>query len=214
MIALRSYIRNQRGATAAEFALVLPLALLLFFGIIDVGRYVWALNQIEKSVQAGARYAVATSIVPEGLNSADYVGDTSCGTALAPGDTICKDALGTIACTSSGSAVACTCETSPCPTLGTADTAAFNNVVARMNVIDGRIGASNVTIKYSGSGLGYAGDPATDDDGNALSDIAPLVTVEVPSVSFRMLLLLGGSVNLPRISYSLTLEDGDGAIAY
>lgn len=214
MMALRTFLQNRSGATAAEFALVLPIALLLFFGIIDVGRYVWAINELEKSVQAGARYAVATDIVPDGLNSADYVGDTSCGTTLTAGDTICKEALGTISCSSASGTVSCTCETSPCPTLGTANTTAFTNIVSRMNVIDARIRASNVTIKYSGSGLGYAGDPATDDDGNDLSDIAPIVTVEVPSVPFRALLLLGGGVDLPRVSYSLTLEDGVGAMAY
>ena len=55
MTRLASFLRNRSGAAAAEFALVLPVALLLFFGIMDVGRYVWALNEIEKAVQAAAR---------------------------------------------------------------------------------------------------------------------------------------------------------------
>ena len=34
-----AFLTDRRGATAAEFALVLPAALLLLFGVIDVGRY-------------------------------------------------------------------------------------------------------------------------------------------------------------------------------
>ena len=73
--------------------------------------------------------------------------------------------------------------------------------------------ADNVTITYSGSGIGYAGDPAVDDAGDPLSDIAPLVTVEVHGISLRTLTLFGGTVALPPVRSTLTLEDGDGAKA-
>ena len=51
-------ILDRRASSAAEFALVLPAALLLLFGIIDVGRYAWQLNEYEKATQMGARHAV------------------------------------------------------------------------------------------------------------------------------------------------------------
>lgn len=207
MTRLRAFLANRSGAAAAEFALVLPIALLFFFGILDVGRYVWSMNELEKAVQMGTRYAVATKVVADGLRGNDYIG-TTCGSAtLKPGDPICKEALGTISCTRT----ACTCPTAPCPTTLTSDAAAFDAIVARMSVVAPFIQSGNVRVNYSGSGLGYAGDPATEDDGAA---IAPIVTVEVQSLTIRLMLLLGGAVQLPSFSYSQTLEDGDGTVAY
>ena len=49
--------RSQRGAVAVEFALVLPLLMLLVFGIIDFGRAYYTLNQVISSVREGARFA-------------------------------------------------------------------------------------------------------------------------------------------------------------
>lgn len=219
MNALRAFVRNGSGAAAAEFALVLPVALLFFFGIFDVGRYVWTINELEKAVQMGTRYAVATEVVASGLGDMEYVGLTCPDGVLKPGQTICRDALGTIACTKSGSTVTCGCTASAigsdsCPASTTGDTDAFDAVVARMRVVAPFLRPDDVTIRYSGSGLGFAGDPATDDDGANLSDVAPIVTVEVRSITIRLMLLLGGRVRLPGFSYSLTLEDGDGTIAY
>jgi hypothetical protein len=217
--ALRSFLRKCSGAAAAEFALVLPVALLLFFGILDAGRYVWTINEMEKAVQMGTRYAVATEVVPESLKEMDFTGIACPSGTLAAGATICKDALGTISCTKSGSTVTCACTESglgsgTCPEEETGDVAAFDNIVSRMRVINPSIGSGDVTIKYSGSGIGFAGDPTTDDDGEAMSDVSPIVTVEIKSLSMRAMLLFGGPVRLPGFSYSQTLEDGDGAVAY
>lgn len=194
--------------------MILPLALLILFGIIDAGRYIWQVNQVQKAAEAGARYAVATALVPSGLNAYDAVGFACPSGTIAHGDPICKEALGTIRCASGGGSVSCSCEEGPCPTLGTPDSAAFANIVARMQVFAPQIRAANVVVRYSGSGLGYAGDPATDDDGNPLSDIAPIVAVEVRSFDMPALLLFGGDVSLPGASATLTLEDGDGRKAF
>ena len=209
MRGLSALIRDPRGASAAEFAMVLPLALLLMFGLFDVGRYAWTLGQLEKSAQMGARYAVSTALVPSGLNSYETIGLTCPGGVLEAGDRICREALGAVRCTASG----CTCARTPCPDLGTANSAAFSNIVARMRVATPMLGPDNVTVTYSGSGIGYAGDPATDDAGNPLSDIAPLVTVEIHGVSLRTMTLFGGTIALPPVRSTLTLEDGDGAKA-
>ena len=48
---------ERRGAVAVEFALVLPMLMLLVFGIIDFGRAYYTLNTIISSVREGARYA-------------------------------------------------------------------------------------------------------------------------------------------------------------
>ena len=209
----RTFRRDQRGASAAEFALVLPLALLLMFGLFDIGRYAWTLGQLEKSAQMGARYAVSTALVPSGLNTYETIGLTCPGGVLEAGDRICREALGAIRCTGSGSAASCTCARTPCPDLGTANAEAFGRIVARMRVATPMLSADNITVTYSGSGIGYAGDPAVDDNGDPLSDIAPLVTVEVHGVALRTLALFGGTVALPPVRSTLTLEDGDGAKA-
>jgi hypothetical protein len=68
-----------------------------------------------------------------------------------------------------------------------------------------QIDASNVTIEYRGSGLGFAGDPNG-------SEISPLVTVKLSGVAFRPLTWL--SVNwltLPSFSTTLTAEDLSGS---
>lgn len=212
-----SLLRDRRGAAAAEFALILPVALLLLLGTIDIGRYFWALNQLEKAVQAGTRYAVATDVVATGLNTEDYSGFACPDRTLTPGDRICREALGTITCAGGGGGVSCSCDSAggACPADPTsANVDAFNAIVNRMRVIDGAVNSGNVRVRYSGSGLGYAGDPNIDDDGAALSQIAPLVTVEVISFRFRSISLLGAGITLPGFRYSQTLEDGDGAVAY
>ncbi len=214
MIRLRHFQRDERGATAAEFAMILPVALLFLLGTFDMGRYLWEMNKMEKAVQAGTRYAVSTAVVPSGLNAETYVGFACPGGILAAGDIICKEALGSIACTKGGNAVTCSC-TGNCPAdLANVDPTAFDNIVNRMRVMNAAIGSGNVTIRYSGSGLGFAGDPNEDDEGDKLSEISPVVTVEVASVRFRSMSLLGAGITLPSFRYSQTLEDGDGAVAY
>lgn len=217
MIWLSAFARNERGASAAEFAMVLPAALLLLLGTIDVGRYFWALNQLEKAVQAGTRYAVATAVVPTGLNAEDYSGFACPDSTLNPGDRICREALGTITCSAGGGGVACSCDSTngACPAdSAAADPNAFQGIVNRMRVINKAVNNGNVRIRYSGSGIGFAGDPNQDDSGSPLSQIAPIVTVEVISFRFRAISLLGAGITLPGFRYSQTLEDGDGAVAY
>ena len=214
MTGLRQFPHNTRGAVAAEFALVLPVALLFLLGTFDMGRYLWEMNKMEKAVQAGTRYAVSTAVVASGLNDESYVGFACPDGTLAAGETICKEALDTISCTKGSSAVTCSC-TGACPAdLATVNTEAFDNIVRRMRVMNAAISPGNVTVKYSGSGIGFAGDPNEDDDGDKLSEISPVVTVEVASVRFRSMSLLGAGITLPGFRYSQTLEDGDGAVAY
>ena len=201
-----TFLRNQHGATAVEFALVAPVAVLFLLGIIDVGRFAWNLNQLEKGVHMGTRYAVATAIVPGGLIAKDYTGTNCNGTILTAGDTICQSALGTISCTNTS----CTCAVSPCPgTLTPYDSASFGRIAARVRVFAPFVAPNKVTVQYSGSGIGFVGDPAP-----GQPDVAPIVTVKISGVPFSAMSLLGWKLHLPTVSYSQTLEDGIGAIAY
>jgi len=53
----RSLRRSEEGAALVEFAIVLPVLLLLVFGIIDFGRALSAQNSIVAAVNDGARLA-------------------------------------------------------------------------------------------------------------------------------------------------------------
>jgi Flp pilus assembly protein TadG len=50
--------RRGRGQTLAEFAMVVPLILLLLLGAVDLGRAVFAYNTLSQAARAGARTAI------------------------------------------------------------------------------------------------------------------------------------------------------------
>lgn len=190
---------DRTASSAAEFALVLPLLILFLFGIIDGGRFLWEINKAEKATQVGARMAVVTDVISTGLRTQNYVGVGG----LTQGDLIPASALSTLTCTRT----ACTC-TGSCPTgYATADSTSFDRVVERMSFMKPGIDASNVTITYRGSGLGYAGDP------NGM-EISPLVTVELNGVQFRPLILFNSTAfTLPAFRTTLTAEDSAGTVS-
>jgi TadE-like protein len=46
------------GQGLAEFALIIPMFLMMMFGIVDFGRVIWARNSLENAAREGARYAI------------------------------------------------------------------------------------------------------------------------------------------------------------
>jgi Flp pilus assembly protein TadG len=70
---------RRRGQALVEFALVLPIFLILLFGIIDFGRYVYAANALNNGVREGARYGSVT-IRPSPL--CDGLSRDACVTAV------------------------------------------------------------------------------------------------------------------------------------
>ena len=50
--------RNQRGAAAVEFALVLPIFIALVFGIIQYGFYFWTAETANSAAREAARRVV------------------------------------------------------------------------------------------------------------------------------------------------------------
>ena len=50
-------LRDQRGAAAAEMALILPLLMTLMFGSFELGNYFWNEHKVVKGVRDAARFA-------------------------------------------------------------------------------------------------------------------------------------------------------------
>jgi hypothetical protein len=162
----------------------------------------WEWNQAEKAVQMGARYAVATELVPSGLATYSYATDGG----IPQGDPVPVTQFPGVSCSSASGAVSCSCKAGgTCAFSLSANADAFREIVARINVFKADVGAANVLIDYDYSGLGYAGDPNG-------PDVAPLVTVRLRNVVFQpvTLMLFNANITLPDFSTTLSLEDGQG----
>lgn len=64
----RSIHRRARGQGLVEFALVLPIFLILLMGVFDLGRAVFAYNSVTNAAREGARLAIVnqdTSLITE-----------------------------------------------------------------------------------------------------------------------------------------------------
>jgi Flp pilus assembly protein TadG len=82
--------RNRKGAAIVEFALVVPLLLLLLWGIVDIGRAFYTLNNLASAVREGARSAAVMATPPDGnanktlIKSTVTTAFTPIGPALRP----------------------------------------------------------------------------------------------------------------------------------
>ena len=70
MIRLRKYIRNNRGQSMVEFALVLPLLLLILGGLIDFGRVFNQSMIVTAAAREGARAAAVGESASVAANAA------------------------------------------------------------------------------------------------------------------------------------------------
>lgn len=209
---MRTFLRNTAGAAGAEFALILPVLLILLLGVIDAGRFGWDYNRAEKATQVGARMAIVTTVLDSSLMTTDYVGaDMGGGVFLTQGDRIPTSAYGTLTCNSGG----CSCTSGSCGTLGTFNQTAFDNIVARMQQIDPTISSDDVSVEYKSSGLGFAGAPnIMENIGGTPTqvsgmDMSPLVTVSLSNMTFRPIFLFN-QVALPMPDFATTLSEEDG----
>ncbi len=57
-------VRGQQGAAAVEFAVVAPLFLILWFGVLDFGLGMYAKGLITHASQEGARYGAVYHLSP------------------------------------------------------------------------------------------------------------------------------------------------------
>jgi hypothetical protein len=179
--------------------------LLLLFGTIDAGRFLWEMNRAEKATQLGARYAVVTTPVSTGLINADFE-----SADLPAGELIPADMLGNLEC----SRTTCTC-TGCEVTVGSAvDASMFDAIVTRMQTLDPAIDADNVRISYRGSGFGFAGDSGGGGASETM-EISPLITVSLTGMEFQPISgFLFGTIDLPSFSTTLPAEDASGEYSY
>lgn len=186
---MRRLARSIAGATAAEFALVLPLLIILLLGMIDIGRVMWTWNRAEKATQMAVRYAVVTDMVPEDLEAHDF----AISNGIPGGNPVPTTEFDST-----------TCDSSDCSGSWGYNSTAFGGIVTRIQWFLPEAGAEDVTVAYRNVGLGFAGDPNG-------PDVAPLVTVTLDNITFQPLsMLFLASIDLPPFKSALTLEDGDG----
>ncbi len=102
---LQGLVRDDSGATLVELAIVLPVFLLLFFGLIDFGRMGAEYVMADKATQLAARLAVVRPAACVGVPNANLRGTVPIntvpprfGAACSAGATICANP-GTITCT-------------------------------------------------------------------------------------------------------------------
>lgn len=151
---------DQDGAALLEAALVLPVLLLLVFGLSDVSLYFWTRGLALKAVELGARRAVVSDAVAvgPGLDPAD---SASYWYGLPPG-TRCFPAPG---------------QASVCPTFDvrcdgqagcrcTGDACRFRfapgrlrPIVAAMQAVMPDLKPENVRVSYATNGFGYVAQP-------------------------------------------------------
>ena len=205
----RAFLSNSRATSAAEFALVLPLFLLLLLGTIDIGRWMWNIGQLEKATMMGTRYAVVTDLVPSGLRDYSFAVSGN----VPQGNVVPESQFPGVVCIgAAGGTASCQCLQSQAGSCNfdasTSDDEAFGRIVGRMQRLYGGIGPQHVQIAYTYSGLGYAGDPNG-------PDVAPIITVSLRNLPFRPISLgLLADLGLPGTSHSLTMEDGIGSNGY
>jgi hypothetical protein len=153
---------DERGQTLIEFAIVLPVFMLIIFGLVDVGRLVYTNATLSQAAREGARLAAAEANWI-GSNHPACVVDESGITSARPGAHICP-----------------------------ADVASFKShiesAVERMTVAVGPITSIHIScndgsvadpVPSGGWREGSGGNACHDGSGNAVSGSGELVSVRV-----------------------------------
>ena len=197
---LQRFARDENGG-AAEYALVLPLAVLILLGIIDSGRYMWEVSRVEKATQAGARIAAVTAMIPQGVANYSY----SIAGGLPQGQPVTAAGFPGVTCTGTTTGVNCSWIGSPTSAYALdPSAAAFDQIYDRMVQFLPGLDPADVQVDYTHSGLGFAGDPSG-------PDVSPIITVRVLNAQFTPLTSwILGTWGMPEAPYSISQEDGIG----
>ena len=178
------FSQDETGATLVEFAIVLSIFLLLFFGLIDFGRLGFHYVNAEKAMQVAARVAAvrppacpgvplinARGPVPGGTLPPDF------GTSCRAGASICAN-VGTISCSGS---------------VANPTSSEIWTLIAGALPNDAAINNLKFSYTYDNN-LGFLGGP-----------YVPVVTVELQNIDFQFVSPLGALVGLTGAVASPTL---------
>lgn len=182
--------RNDRGAAAVEFAMVVALFLWIMFGIIDFGRLFFDWNKAAKATELGVRMAIVSDMVAVGLQ--DYDGLVAAGGNGLPVPVAVINGGQPVICKLGGN----------CNGYGF-DQASFDRILTRMQGVSPLIQAENLVVEYHHIGFGFAGNPYG-------SDISPNVTVRLENMQFNFLfpgLQTLATLAMPELKATLTGED-------
>jgi Flp pilus assembly protein TadG len=67
---LLKFMGCRKGSVAVEFALIIPVALMIFLGIVEVGRAMWVRTSLQFVAEEGARYMMVHQNAPDAELSA------------------------------------------------------------------------------------------------------------------------------------------------
>ncbi|MDX7951722.1 TadE/TadG family type IV pilus assembly protein [Lichenihabitans sp. Uapishka_5] len=152
---------DEDGAALVEAALVLPIVLLLVFGLTEVSFYVWTRSLAVKAVQLGARQAVVSSPVAigPGLDPVDSMGfwngltpGLRCFPAADGGGSPCPGFQ--VRC---GMSAGCACKGEACGF--TFSAARLQPILRAVKAVLPDATAENIEVSYATNGLGYAARP-------------------------------------------------------
>lgn len=194
------FLLREDGTTLVEFAVVMPIFLLLFFGLIDFGRLGYEYVMANKAMQMAARTAVTRPPACPGVAQTNLRGALVAGavppyfgTNCRAGATVCADP-GTITCA------------------GSAANATAAEIWASISVLmpsDASVANLHFTYAFNPD-LGFLGGP-----------YEPMVTVSIQNLDFQFITPLGAlatlagavgndlpsSLPFPALSVSLPAED-------
>ncbi len=127
----RQFLLSREGATAVEFAILLPILLAVVAFLIEFVNIGFRYHQGNEAVRRGARTAIVAAPIID-------ANDLEIGSIVT-----CRKASGAVACT--GASVS--------------EGASFDKIVAAMKVIMPQLAESEVEVEYRHSGIGSADLP-------------------------------------------------------
>lgn len=187
MIRIRSLRDNSQGASLAEFALILPVLLILIFGILEIGYFAWQIQQGTIASKRAIRIAATRSLLVPG--AIPDCGPSQPSAAVA--GTRCSDIPDFsvwAVCNGDG-------------TGGAACGPDIPRIAQEVASFYPAVDPENIRIEISGAGLGFVG----------MGRPVPLVTVQFLNVDYEFIALGGladlAGIRMPSMSASAAAED-------
>ncbi len=168
---LTRFRQDDSGAMLVEFALVMPIFLLLFFGLIDFGRLGFSYVMAQKATERAVREAVVTSPVCSGLPATNVRGSFVGTSTQYKFGASCNAATGLCA---TAATVTCTASTA---------NAQSDAIWAKVSpLMPSNATRANLVFEYRfDPQMGFLGGPYT-----------PRVTVEIRNLNFEFVTPIGG----------------------